>query len=106
MGALAVPFVTRALPSAAVPSVVSAVVLDADNVAVTFDQAVTWNGSGVGTFQVGGNPNSWIAQLSPTSLQSNDGGGALMSPGQAWAWSGSDAALSPVPNPAQTGVTT
>jgi hypothetical protein len=106
MGALALPFVTQALLSAAVPSVVSAVALDADNVEVTFSQPVTWDGLGAGTFVVGITAMIWVSQSSASSIICNDGGGALMGPGQAWSWSASDSSLSPVPNPAGTGVTT
>lgn len=100
-----VPFVQQAQLSVGVPAVVSVVVLDVDNVAVTFDQAVTWDGVGAGTLQIGGAPMTWLAQLSASSIQANDGGGALMSPGQAWSWSASDSSLAPTPNPAQSGVT-
>jgi hypothetical protein len=62
MGALALPFVTQALLSAAVPSVVSAVALDADNVEVTFSQPVTWDGLGAGTFVVGITAMIWVSR--------------------------------------------
>ena len=75
--------------------------LNDSNIFVFFDQAVTWNGVGSGTFEVNANPITWIGQLDGATLKGT--GAGPFSSGDSWDWMSPDSSLSPVPDPGQTG---
>jgi hypothetical protein len=87
--------------------VVGAVVDPENNLLeVTFDQAVTWDGVGAGTFTTAVGGGSWAEQLDAVTLRLAPDEGVVFEIDAAWEWTAADASLSPVPDPGQTGVCT
>ena len=94
-------------PPPATPSVVSVVVDTFNNTAdVTFSQAVTWDGSGNGSFTTGTGGGSWTFQLAPNVIRLSPNCGTIFYVGESWSWDEPDTSLSPTPDPTQTGFCT
>jgi hypothetical protein len=92
---------SSAAPTA--PLVLFASTGGASDLEVQFNQAVTWDGVGAGTFTSNGNTGTWVTQIAADRLGWNINSGGV-TPGDVWAWSGADSSLTPVPDPSQTGI--
>lgn len=90
--------------AAAAPLITSVTVneLNDSEVFVAFDQPVTWDTVGSGTFAILSNPIIWSAQDDSVTLRGS--GAGPFAPGDPWNWDAPDTSLSPVPDPGQTGV--
>lgn len=91
--------------SGGAPEVISVTIDPGDDTLITvvFDQAVTWDGVGNGTLVTEAQPQFWLTQIDAFTIQAQSLAG--LTPGNGWSWSSPDSSLSPVPNPAQTGIT-
>jgi hypothetical protein len=71
---------------------------------VSFDQPVTWDGSGAGTFDTNVGGGTWDYQPDAQVLRMSPNCGTVWVAGATWSWDAPDDSLSPVPDPTQTGI--